>query len=489
MVIRRRDEPHYPKDSKEKGKRKREQSPIDASPTTPTLDSGVVNSEVVGPQSKRIRSVDNIAASQQEAKDFPDQESTRFVPCLSSSVVLPDVGFSTSKDKGKGRDRNSEQEDRDGTIVEPSPHAWRGQEEEDRDLRYGVSLLPFNGPPHQRRRLAVARSLQERGRSHAEVNGESSRTPSHAPSTPPPASSSDVPLTPHRSSSNGSVPSTPSSSSRRTFAAARQQLTGVQSRPITSARAAEDPNEYRVRNALAFINFVAADHFLNPARASPMLTRAVRTGVNGFRMNLYVDNQPAILLSSIFVRQSHLLSPPPRGLRQHLIAGIGHTQEWERQVSFICMAFGRPELRAQLSADVLTYATRSDTSQAHTSASSSFSATQSPSIRMSSRNYVSSASNGMSLAYDDPVPVYDAREVAVDLSNVESLFSLPRFAGEVPVGSFAVVGYTTNAYLSNRDGAWHVSCNVRFVVVVGTPADPVPEEDPGVEDLPGEGGN
>ncbi|KAJ7828113.1 hypothetical protein B0H14DRAFT_3466492 [Mycena olivaceomarginata] len=50
------------------------------------------------------------------------------------------------------------------------------------------------------------------------------------------------------------------------------------------------------------------------------------------------------------------------------------------------------------------------------------------------------------LTCDDKVPVYDARKVVinfdVDLGRLDKV--LPLFAGEVPSGSFVVVGYTVS---------------------------------------------
>ena len=75
-------------------------------------------------------------------------------------------------------------------------------------------------------------------------------------------------------------------------------------------------------------------------------------------MRLQVGREPAILISTIYVRESFLYHFPPRDILRHGIAGIGHSQEFERQVSFVCMAFNRPELVAQIYMGVLSYTTR-----------------------------------------------------------------------------------------------------------------------------------
>jgi hypothetical protein len=46
---------------------------------------------------------------------------------------------------------------------------------------------------------------------------------------------------------------------------------------------------------------------------------------------------------------------------------------------------------------------------------------------------------------------------------------LPRFRGEVPPGSCAVVGYTVNTFKKNDDLLKSVSFNIHFVIVLGTP--------------------
>lgn len=75
----------------------------------------------------------------------------------------------------------------------------------------------------------------------------------------------------------------------------------------------------------------------------------------------------------------------------------------------------------------------------------------------------------------NPVPVYDARKIVVDydtdLTRLHEL--LPPFVGEVPFGSFIVVGYTCSVYNAAVNGtserAPHLGCNILWVIVCGTP--------------------
>ena len=48
---------------------------------------------------------------------------------------------------------------------------------------------------------------------------------------------------------------------------------------------------------------------------------------------------------------------------------------------------------------------------------------------------------------------------------------LPRFQGEIPVGSCVVVGYTVNTFTKSGDNLKSVSFNIQFVIVLGTPSE------------------
>jgi hypothetical protein len=73
------------------------------------------------------------------------------------------------------------------------------------------------------------------------------------------------------------------------------------------------------------------------------------------------------------------------------------------------------------------------------------------------------------------VPVYDARKTVVDFNaDLERLSNLlPMFHGEIPFGSFIVVGYTCASYMATLSGSSqrvaHLGCNVLWVIVCGTP--------------------
>lgn len=67
--------------------------------------------------------------------------------------------------------------------------------------------------------------------------------------------------------------------------------------------------------------------------------------------------------------------------------------------------------------------------------------------------------------------MYDARNTRtidfnVDLPSLDSF--LPRWEGEVPYGSFVVVGHTIAMYYSKYKH-WTLGCNIRWLIVVGVP--------------------
>lgn len=84
------------------------------------------------------------------------------------------------------------------------------------------------------------------------------------------------------------------------------------------------------------------------------------------------------------------------------------------------------------------------------------------------------------LTFCDAVSVYDARERGFNFtSDFDILDSLPRFQGEIPLGSFVVVAYTMSSYVKYKKGEkskaedpnrdWHLSMNIQFAILFATP--------------------
>lgn len=114
-------------------------------------------------------------------------------------------------------------------------------------------------------------------------------------------------------------------------------------------------------SVLSAIEFRAHLNYVNPARISPLDLSVRSLPGKTTRYHLYTkDRRPAICVSTVLCRESHILEPPPKGLRQKWISGVFHTQEWERTVGTICTSFGHDVLQAQLVKDAIQFTTRAD---------------------------------------------------------------------------------------------------------------------------------
>ncbi|KAJ2914814.1 hypothetical protein MD484_g5619, partial [Candolleomyces efflorescens] len=208
---------------------------------------------------------------------------------------------------------------------------------------------------------------------------------------------------------------------------------------------------------------------INPSRISPrsVLIRTMPGIVP--RFHLYGRNRrPAICVSTIYCTESYVTAPSPRGLQQKFISGIFHSQEWERFVGFMCTSFGYDVLHAQLSRDAIQFSTRikynrnNDTSS---TGSSMFSNVRSPSVSNASSSIRAPTSDNFSLDCDDIVPVYDCRNVDVDFTQDLLSMDFPSFEGEIPKGSFVVVGYTASVYRA-QSGKWTITLNLKWAIVL-----------------------
>lgn len=262
--------------------------------------------------------------------------------------------------------------------------------------------------------------------------------------------------------------------------------------------------------------FKRAGCYINPSRASPLDAYSVHTVADGSRSVLYTGKSMAILISSVFTVSSYLLNTPEKGLAQHFISGIFHSQEWERFCGFMCMVFGYPELTAQLSLDALSFSSKAAAKGVYIydwiivyyliiayilagnrnpkspGPSTMFSKVDSPSTKRGNQSNPSKAGpvTRQVLEFTDTstslfrfciwadlismyssVPVYDGRGKSLDLDkDIERLQDiLPLFDGEVPQGSFAVVAYSASTYKGAKKNQINLSCNVQWVLVLGTP--------------------
>ena len=106
------------------------------------------------------------------------------------------------------------------------------------------------------------------------------------------------------------------------------------------------------------LKFAKQGKYINPSRADPreIVVIPVRISTSE-RLHLYVGDQVAICVSPIFSVEDHLRDPSEVGLKQKYISGIFHSQEWERLCGFMCMAFQKEYLSAQLFKDALSFTT------------------------------------------------------------------------------------------------------------------------------------
>ena len=107
------------------------------------------------------------------------------------------------------------------------------------------------------------------------------------------------------------------------------------------------------------LKFAKQGRYINPSHADPreIVVIPVRISTSE-RLHLYVGDQAAICVSPIFSVDDHLRDPSEIGLKQKYISGIFHCQEWERFCGFMCMAFQKEYLSAQLFKDALSFATK-----------------------------------------------------------------------------------------------------------------------------------
>ncbi|KAJ7196461.1 hypothetical protein C8J57DRAFT_1546682 [Mycena rebaudengoi] len=156
------------------------------------------------------------------------------------------------------------------------------------------------------------------------------------------------------------------------------------------------------------------------------------------------------------------------------LTALFHNQEYERFVSFVCLAFNASCVYGQLAHGGVVFQTRMGASKGagafnsiHKSGLVSPQKGSKPAQSIESRT---------ALNFEDKVPIYDARNVRFDFqTDLSRLSSLPPFPGEIPFGSFVVVGYSVSGWNAvpavNSDGIKHphLGCNILWAVVFGVP--------------------
>ncbi|KAJ6470778.1 hypothetical protein C8R47DRAFT_751799 [Mycena vitilis] len=238
----------------------------------------------------------------------------------------------------------------------------------------------------------------------------------------------------------------------------------------------------------------ASPNIINPSRVSPVrLSSRVSMG-STTTYRLHVDDRIAVCVSALFCSESKIVTPVKIGGKsdrmRKWISGVFHNQEWERFESLMCLVFGEQTLRAQISPKhAVSFQTmispehassQKDSDDLFNTAApadmfSPVKVTKKATKTTNTPNKFSSSRAKTLLAHNDRVPVYDARKNLVDfdtdLARLDEV--LPPFIGEVPFGSFIVVGYTCSVYNAAVSGSServaHLGCNVLWVIVCGTP--------------------
>ncbi|KAJ7270155.1 hypothetical protein B0H12DRAFT_1178325 [Mycena haematopus] len=162
------------------------------------------------------------------------------------------------------------------------------------------------------------------------------------------------------------------------------------------------------------------------------------------------------------------------------ISGVFHDQDWERFEAILCLVFHETTMFSQITDKAISFQTMLRRSEGVNSGVPE---------RMFSNRTPKKLAKGKSapatqraanvktlLAYNDDIPVYDARRYVIDFDKDLDRLSqvLSRFSGEVPSGSFIIVGYTVSSYMATLSGGStrlpHIGCNILFVIVCGTPS-------------------
>ncbi|KAJ7016597.1 hypothetical protein C8F04DRAFT_1201832 [Mycena alexandri] len=248
-------------------------------------------------------------------------------------------------------------------------------------------------------------------------------------------------------------------------------------------------------NSIGAIVFAeAAPNYCNLSRVSPLRLNTRISAGSSSTYRLHIDDRIAICVSVICTTESHLVAPKRIGVKSERmrkwVSGVMHDQEWERFEANVCLQFHEQIMYSQIVDKAISFQTMispdprnsqdsTPADQRHQrSVPSAMFSQPSPGKKSGpsrpSGNFGSSTKT--LLAYNDSVPVYDARRTVVDfnkdLPRLDEV--LPLFPGEVPVGSYTVVGYTLSSYTATLSGTSnrvpHVGCNVLWAIVCGTPS-------------------
>ncbi|KAJ7471248.1 hypothetical protein B0H11DRAFT_1919809 [Mycena galericulata] len=247
-------------------------------------------------------------------------------------------------------------------------------------------------------------------------------------------------------------------------------------------------------NSVGSVLFVDAPGcIINPSRVDPRRIASQATSPDLSRYLLVIDGKTALCVSSVMSTDSVLSAGRSfgRSRPRKWLSGLFHNQEYERFVSFMCLAFGASTMYAQLLNAAVTF----QTALGPLPGGGSGNDITKTGVVSPQKGFVSSSVVRTSLAFEDEgalfyayisnvvdvvlVPVYDGRTERInfktDLGRLASI--LPKFDGEIPFGSFVTVGYTATMWSAipsaststDKTKRPHLGCNIMWAIVVGVP--------------------
>ncbi|KAJ7038552.1 hypothetical protein C8F04DRAFT_1324377 [Mycena alexandri] len=230
------------------------------------------------------------------------------------------------------------------------------------------------------------------------------------------------------------------------------------------------------------VTFEKSGLYINPSRVSPVdvTVRPTKQGTKTTsHMRINVDNSVATCVScgmcveSWVTRTAKTFGSNPREYK--CISLVMHNQDWERWAAWMCLCFNEQQLYASMSGRAIQI--RSIMSNPDDDNNRSWAGSINPDIMKPVRSANSSPTKfktKYALGHDETVPVYDCTNHDLDMDEeLQSMDSLPRWKGEVPVGSFVIVGYSASTYPGTVGGSGpkvaHLSCNLLWAIVCGIP--------------------
>ncbi|PPQ72164.1 hypothetical protein CVT24_002415 [Panaeolus cyanescens] len=214
--------------------------------------------------------------------------------------------------------------------------------------------------------------------------------------------------------------------------------------------------------ALDFVRFCLSGNKGNVSRCSPREVELREMRSASRQAQVYRNGKPFIGVTTGKVDWSQLTTVGPAGIQQKFIRIIMHAQEGPRFEAWLCMVFGHSTMASQMFRNVMPFTTRSAPARVVNNTAP---------FDPHAPHFVVNPTT-FSLPYNAIIPVYDATntvafDVNTDLDRLPEV--LPRWMhGEVPRGSFAVVGYTISEYYS-KAGKWTLSCNLLWIIVLAVP--------------------